>query len=130
MPTILVIESDDLFGQYLTAMLAREGYEVHAPPSSHQVRIALAAGDFDAVITELYMPDLDGIEVVRVVKRQFPAVPVIGVTGGPALDPCGKAMLAFGAEAVLSKPFDALPFLALLRRALESAAMRSPCELG
>ena len=128
MPRILVIENDELFRQYLAALLARESYRVHTPSSGAQMRAALIAGQFDAVVTDLYMPDLDGIEVVRVVKQHFPATPVIGISGGPVLDPCGKAMLAFGAEAVLSKPIDAVPFLAVLRRALKSVGSRSPCE--
>ena len=129
MPKILVVDSDELFRQYLAALLRRAGYRTHAPSSSAEMRSVLAAGQYDAVVTELYMPDIDGIEVVRVVKSHFPTIPVIGVTGGtlgPA-DPSQKAMLVFGAAAVLTKPIDPDSFLAVLHRALASVATRSPC---
>jgi CheY-like chemotaxis protein len=130
MPQILVIDSDEPYRQYLVALLTRAGYLVDAPSGDAAMRGALQAGRFSAVLTELYMPDIDGIEVVRVVKGRFPTVPVIGLTGGALgpLDPCGKAMLAFGAETVLTKPIDAELFLTALRRALDSMVCRSPCE--
>jgi CheY-like chemotaxis protein len=129
MPKILVIDSDEIFRQYLAALLRRAGYYAHAPSSSAEMRSVLAAGRYDAVVTELYMPDIDGIEVVRVVKSHFPTVAVIGMTGGSLgpLDPCGKAMLAFGAAAVLTKPIDPESFLAALESALDLVATRSPC---
>jgi hypothetical protein len=64
------------------------------------------------------------------VKRQFPRMPVIGITGGrlgPS-DPCGKAMAAFGAEAVLTKPIDGAAFLKILRRALDRVDASSSSE--
>ena len=129
MPKILVIDNDELFRQYLAALLRRAGYRTQAPASSGEMRSVLAAGDYDAVVTELYMPDIDGIEVVRVVKSQYPSVAVVAVTGGslgPA-DPSRKAMLAFGAAAVLTKPIDPDSLLAVLHRALDAMAARSPC---
>jgi two-component system chemotaxis response regulator CheY len=130
MPRILVIDSDELFRQYLAALLRREGYRTHAPSNGAEMRSALAAGQYDAVVTELYMPDIDGIEVVRVVKSRFPTVAVVGVIGGslgPA-DPSQKAMLALGAAAVLTKPIDPDSLLAVLHRALGSVTARSSCE--
>lgn len=130
MSKILILEIDELFRQYLAALLSRERYAVHAPAHRADMESALLAGRFDAVVTELYMPDLDGIEVVRVLKHNFPSIPVIGLTGsslGP-LDPCGKAMLAFGAEAVLTKPIEAEPFLAILRGALEGRESAEQCR--
>ena len=109
MPTILVLDDDASFRQYLVTLLERAGYRVHAPSSSPGIRAALQAGQFDAVVADLYMPEADGIEVVTMVKRRSPKTPVVGITGGPhgANDPSGRAMLAFGAEAVLTKPIDA-----------------------
>ena|SRR5215472_5481815 len=129
MPKILVIDNDELFRQYLAALLRRAGYRTQAPASSGEMRSVLAAGDYDAVVTELYMPDIDGIEVVRVVKSQYPTVAVVAVTGGSLgrADPSQKAMLAFGAAAVLTKPIDPDSLLAVLHRALDSMAVRSPC---
>lgn len=129
MPKILVIDNDELFRQYLAALLRRAGYLTHAPSGSGEMRSVLAAGDYDAVVSELYMPDIDGLEVVRVVKSHFPTAPVIGVTGGSLgpTDPSRKAMLAFGAAAVLTKPIDPDSLLAVLRRTLDPIAERSPC---
>src|SRR5882762_5784516 len=118
MPNILVIDDDPSFREYLTALLSRAGYEVRCLTSGAAVRDVVQAGGFDAVVTDLYMPNVDGIETLRSVKQVAPSMPVIGLSAGfwSPFDPCHRAMTLLGAEAVLSKPLDGTAFLAVLRR--------------
>ncbi len=124
MPKILVIDDDDMFRHYLTALLERAGCDVHAVSDGSGVQNLIAAERFDVVITDLYMPHVDGIEIVCAVKRQSPNMPVIGISGGPlgSRDPCRTAMTVLGADAMLTKPVDAPAFLAALRHAIDSTA--------
>jgi len=123
MPKILVIDDDELFRLYLTTLLKRGGYEVHVLADGTNAEDIIEAGHFDAIITDLYMPHVDGIEVVRSVKHSNPNLPVIGISGGPMgfRDPCSKAMSLLGADVVLTKPLDSAAFLTILRSAIDGA---------
>jgi DNA-binding NtrC family response regulator len=119
MPNLLVIDDDDDYREYLTVLLSRRGYRVCGLSTGRSLREAIAAERFDAVITDLYMPSVDGIEVVRAVKEVVPNVTVIGITGsGGGRDACSRAMMTFGAADVLTKPIDAAALFEALRSAL------------
>lgn len=126
MVNILVIDDDEPFRQYLAIFLARSGFRVHTLPNGSGLFNAMESAGIDAIITDLFMPETDGIETVLAVRQRFPRVPVIGMTGGrfDAVDnPCVAAMIRFGAAAVLRKPIDERELLALLQRLLA----REPC---
>jgi CheY-like chemotaxis protein len=127
MPRILVLDDDKLFRDYLTELLKRAGYDVHALSNGSDVDKLIETERFDAIITDLYMPHVDGIEIVRTVKQHSPNTPLIGITGGAlgSRDPSTKAMMALGADAMLTKPIDVPAFFAILRRALNPAAPSS-----
>ena len=118
MPRILVLDDDDLFRHYLTALLERAGYEVRPLQNGVGVERAMARERFDAVVTDLYMPHSDGLETLRLVKGLSPSLPVIGISSGIPNDPCARAMSVMGAEIVLTKPLDEAAFLAALHRAM------------
>jgi CheY-like chemotaxis protein len=123
MPKILIAEDDDLFRQYLATLLNRAGFEVCAADGKTALGIVKADdSDFDVVITDLYMPDVDGIEIVMALRARARRVPVIGITGGgvSAEDPCVVAMQRLGAAAVLRKPIDQHELFVLLGRLMSS----------
>jgi CheY-like chemotaxis protein len=122
MQRILVIDDDELFRDYLAALLKRAGYQVRTLPNGSAADAAVQAEPFDAVVTDLFMPLADGIETIRAVRKRVPTLPVIGVTGEVEQenDPCRKAMTVLGAKVVLSKPIDASVFLTTLREAISA----------
>jgi CheY-like chemotaxis protein len=124
MPTILVLDDDDLFRQYLAELLERAGYTVQALRNGTGVEHAMKRTEFDAVVTDLYMPQSDGLETLRQVKRLSPNLPVIGITSRDEDDPCARAMKVMGAELVLTKPLDEPALLAALQRAIARNADR------
>lgn len=128
MPKILVVDDDHFFREYLTVLLRRAGYEVHALASGDRVEAVLGAAAFDAVTIDLYMPGVDGIETLQTVRRSWPALPVVGITSAclGRNDPCVKAMSKFGADAVLCKPLVADDLLALLRDKLAQRPSAQP----
>jgi DNA-binding NtrC family response regulator len=119
MPNVLVIDDDKDYRDYLTTLLARRGYQVRSLPTGKALDEVLATERFDAVITDLYMPNVDGLEVVRKVREVAPTLPVIGITGGGAGGSvCNRAMAAFGATVVLMKPLDLTALFSALEGAL------------
>jgi CheY-like chemotaxis protein len=124
MPKILLLDDDALFRHYLAALLERAGYDVHAYSNGSEALRLIEIEAFDAVITDIYMPYVDGIEIVCAVKRQSPGTPVIGISGGRigSRDPCRTAMTVLGADAMLTKPIDAPALFAVLRRTVHSTA--------
>ena len=124
MPHILVIDDDDLCRDYLSTLLRRRGHQVTALPNGTGLANAVEGLAVDAVITDLYMPQVDGIETINRLKVLAPGLPVIGVTGMfvDGYDPCIRAMKIFGAIDVITKPIEEQILLNLLDRALAQRA--------
>ncbi|HYM01747.1 MAG TPA: response regulator [Stellaceae bacterium] len=118
MNRILVVDDHEVFRSYVATLLERAGYEVFELPDGGRVGALVSETSFAAIVTDLFMPRADGLEVVRLIKSIAPSVPVIGMTGNhTSLEhTCARAMSAFGADAVLSKPLDAALLLATLQR--------------
>jgi|SRR6185437_13311767 len=119
MPKILVIDDDELFRSYVAMLLRRSGFQVRELASATDLADVLDSNGFDAIITDLFMPEVDGIEVVIKTKRRRPDVPIIGVTGARSDDPCIVAMIRLGAVGVLHKPIDQHELLTILNSVLE-----------
>jgi len=122
MAKILLIDDDELFRQYVATLLERSGFQVRQLANATGLAEVLDANGLDAIITDLFMPEVDGIEVVIKAKRRRPDLPVIGVTGArtDGVDnPCIAAMIRLGASGVLRKPVDQHELLILLNRVLD-----------
>jgi CheY-like chemotaxis protein len=108
MPVVLLIDDDNWFRGYLTDLLEREGFGVVALENGLGIAELLKQSSINAVVTDLYMPQMDGIEICRAVRRIAPHLPVICLTGSTssARDSCLDAIMLLGAKAVLTKPID------------------------
>ena len=120
---ILVIDDDALFRDSLATTLRRAGYAVTARADGRDLEALLAAESFFAIITDLYMPECDGIEVMLRARRASSGARLIGISGaGLGIDGvCFRAMKALGAVGVLEKPLDRSALLALLEAPLAAA---------
>jgi len=126
---ILLIDDEAIALTNLSHVLRKEGYEVTACKDGATGLAALAQETFDLVLTDLKMPGLDGMEVLRRVQAEHPHVPVIMITGHATLDSAVAAMKA-GAFHYLAKPFRLAEAREVVRSALElSAARRENREL-
>ena len=107
MLSILVIDDDKSVRDTLRATLEHQGFRVVTASNGREAMRKFVLDEFALVITDLVMPDVDGIAVLRQLKKLAPKVPVIAISGWPSagaplyLD----SSLALGADAALAKPF-------------------------
>ena len=117
MAHILVIDDDDLLRDFVAQLLRRAGYDVTALGDSTKADAEMQRGRFDAVLTDLYMPGRDGIEILGIVSQLAPETPVIVMTGSRD-GPSTRLLMLLGAFAVLQKPFATTVLLATVQSAL------------
>ena len=115
-PTVLLVEDHETTRITLAGIIEREGCRVSAVPSAAAAREKLRDEEFDLVITDLRLPDGDGMELLDETKRLSAGSPVIIITGHGSEDTAVQAMKK-GAFNYLSKPVD----LHRIRAELESA---------
>jgi CheY-like chemotaxis protein len=106
MPRILVVDDNAEFGRILQAHLTAHGHEVVAAKDGEQGLALIERESFDIVLTDILMPQRDGIEVLRQVKQRWPSLPVIAVSGGGWIKAGDLLEMAdrLGADRVLQKP--------------------------
>ena len=117
-PQILLVDDEAIALTNLTHVLQREGYEVTACRDGEAALAALKRAEFDLVLTDLKMPGVDGMEVLREVRASHPDVPVIMITGYATLNSAVEAMKA-GAYHYIAKPFRLSEAREVVRSALE-----------
>ena len=117
-PRILLIDDEAIALSNLTHVLQREGYQVDAYKNGAAGLAALKVTDFDLVLTDLKMPGIDGLEVLREVRAKHADVPVIMITGHATLESAVEAMKA-GAYHYLAKPFRLAEAREMVRGALD-----------
>jgi CheY-like chemotaxis protein len=127
MARILVIDDHDLVRQSLKSVVERGGHEVVVAAEGRDGLKSFQAGNFDLVITDVLMPEVDGLEVVQGVRRLSSTVPIIVMSGGHTTRySAGRAVgpdylkmaRAFGATKVLNKPFSHRQLLSLIAECL------------
>ncbi len=109
MNTILVVEDDRLFREMFTDLLTNEGYQVDCASCGSEALVMLASGSYDLVVTDLVMPDINGLEILSRVRESYPWVDVIMVTGNANLESAIYA-LKHGASDYLVKPVNSDEF--------------------
>jgi len=102
---VLVVDDEQSLRKVLAATLQREGYEVTVCSNGEEAIAALDRDGADVVVTDLVMPRMDGLTLLRKVVARHPDVPVIVVTAHGRIDSAVEAMKA-GAFDFLAKPFD------------------------
>lgn len=125
-PTILLVDDDIVVLSALSKLLGQFGYTVSGASNSVAAR-GYVANDkmrFDLIVTDVVMPGINGMEFLTAVKKTFPDVPVIVVTGHADEHTTDEA-LGFGAFAYLVKPLNTRELVDTIERALRSSARTS-----
>jgi CheY-like chemotaxis protein len=82
MAHILVVDDVDVVRMAIQMILERAGHTVDLAADGAEALIVVAIRTPDAVITDLWMPNLDGLHLIRILRSQFPAVAVVAMSGG------------------------------------------------
>lgn len=107
MPKILVIEDDDMFRNVLVQMLSKSGFDVRQAGDGNQALEVCAQFGPDLVLTDIIMPDKEGLETIQELMEIKPGIKIIAMSGGGKFGPNSYLPLAekLGAKATLQKPF-------------------------
>jgi CheY-like chemotaxis protein len=115
---VLVIDDDDQFRLMLRRFLEREGYDVFEASNGKEGISAFRRLQTDVVITDIIMPEVEGVETILSLRKEFPDVKIGAISGGGRNAPDGYLVMAkkLGAEFVMEKPIDRQMFLEELQR--------------
>lgn len=114
---ILVIDDEDIVLISCKRALMPEGYEVYVVKRGADGLKMLEDEAFDIVLTDLKMPDIDGIEILRLIKRKWTDVEVIIITGYQTLETGVKA-IKLGAYDYIEKPFTPEQIISAIQKAI------------
>jgi DNA-binding NtrC family response regulator len=108
MERILIIDDEQQIRSMLRLMLERDGYEVVEAPDGIEGIKAYRQKPADLIITDLIMPNKDGIGMIIELQKEFPDVKIIAMSGGGLNKPEGylKGAKKLGAACTLTKPID------------------------
>lgn len=120
MPRILIIDDDDQFRGMLQTTLEKAGFEVDAAENGKVGYRMLVEHSVDLIITDLIMPEKDGVETIMDVRREFPGLKVIAISGGGRVGPDSYLNMVkqMGVSGTFSKPLDMPGFLGAVRDTL------------
>ena len=113
---VLVVDDDALLREVLTDILRDAGLEVETASTGREAIAKLDGGGADVVLSDVAMPEMDGIELLRLVRERDPDLPVVLMTGGPSLATAVKAV-EYGAFRYLTKPMEGSDVVAAVQRA-------------
>jgi len=112
-PLVLVVDDSRSSQEFIAELLLRRGYRVLTANDGREALNLARAENFDLVITDIFMPNMDGLELLVALRELQPTTPRIAVTAGiiGASEPFLNAAAAFGATATFLKPFASDAFL-------------------
>ncbi|MFO0755153.1 MAG: sigma-54 dependent transcriptional regulator [Byssovorax sp.] len=116
---ILVVDDEANLRKVLVAQLGRDGYDVHAAEDGEVALAFLKEHHIDLVITDLRMPKVDGMELLRAALRDDPSRPVVMMTAYGTVDVAVEA-LKTGAFDFITKPFDQNEVRIIVKKALRT----------
>ncbi|HSL86341.1 MAG TPA: response regulator [Bacteroidales bacterium] len=121
MATILLVEDELELKEMLKVALARRNFTVIEAENGREAIARFRPGITDLVITDLIMPEEDGLKVIIELREVKPSVRIIAISGGGKAGPGNYLSLAkaLGADAVFSKPFSITELLSKAEELLE-----------
>jgi two-component system, NtrC family, response regulator PilR len=117
-PRLLLVDDEPNIREMLTILFDKHGYLVTSAASFREGETALARNDFDVVLSDIRMPDGNGLDLLRLVKRQSPRTAVVMITAHTSTKDAVEALKA-GAADYIAKPFDVEELEHIVRREIE-----------
>jgi DNA-binding response OmpR family regulator len=124
---VLVIDDEQIVLDSVRRILSQEGYEVDTAQSSRQGLELALSREYNLVLTDIRMPEIGGMRILRDIKRKKPALPVIIITGYATVQSAVQAM-QLGATNYIEKPFTPEVLLNAVHTGLLAAKSTAPEE--
>ncbi len=120
--SILIVDDDAELRDVMQRVLAMRGYRVTAAANGVEASRAVANTAFDLVITDLIMPERDGVEVINDLRARHPEMRILAMSGGGHISRNQYLRIAkgLGAHSLLEKPFTNDELLGAIKTALEA----------
>lgn len=106
MSTIMIIDDDHLYRDVLKQTLERQKYSVVSVEDGYDGVKQLENNPVDLIITDIIMPKMEGLETISTIKKKYPTIPIIAISGGGRLTPANslRAAQKLGADVTFTKP--------------------------
>lgn len=119
--SILIIDDEEAMRIMLMQMLGRENYHCLSANNGRQGLEILRKSPVDLVITDIIMPDKEGLETIIDIRKIDSRIPIVAISGGGQLGPHAYLDMAleFGADAVFVKPLERRKFLDAIKQFFE-----------
>jgi len=127
--TVLVIDDEESIREGCRQLLEYQGYRVAVVSDGEWGLRLVEQTRPDLVLVDLRMPGMDGLEVLRRIRRTAPGIATIIITGYAAVESATEAM-RLGACDYIGKPFDEKELLAAVECGLETADLKPPPSVG
>lgn len=120
---ILVIDDEPAVRYAVTRILETKGYEVSTAADGVRGMSQFHLWHPDLVVTDLIMPEQEGMQTIKQIRQADPAVKILAISGGGRLVNVDFLQVArrLGADEILAKPFDSVELLSTVRRLLPAA---------
>ena len=125
MQRVLVVDDDCVIRRSAARQLEEAGYLVSTAANGNEALTRLGLEAYDAVLSDVRMPVMNGIELLEIARGRFPTLPFVIMTGWVE-DYITKAASTWGAAAVLEKPVLHDELLATLKMAFNERILRAP----
>jgi len=122
MNTILVIDDERSMREFLSIMLEREGYSVVTKDNGNDALDFIRNDDYDLIITDIKMPKMSGIDILRESITLYPNTPVIMITAFASTEVAVEAM-KLGAYDYITKPFNVDEIKIIIKNAIEKKSL-------
>jgi DNA-binding NtrC family response regulator len=120
---ILIVDDEPSMGQFLTLVLSKDGYRVRAVTSGKDALAVLEEESYQLVVSDLRMPEMDGLELVREAGKRFPETGFVVMTAFASLESAVEA-LRLGAADYITKPFQIEEIHIVVQKVLEGLNLR------
>ncbi|MBN1272648.1 MAG: sigma-54-dependent Fis family transcriptional regulator [Candidatus Aminicenantes bacterium] len=123
MEKILIVDDEKSILELLIVVFEKEGYAVKATPSGTKAMEWLEKQDFDLVITDIKLPEISGLDILKYLQEKRPDIPIVMITAYGSIKQAVEALKAGAADYVV-KPFDIEELKIIAAQALEKRRLR------
>ena len=131
-PQILFVDDNDDFRDSMALILMKAGFRVTPAPNGRDALELYDENPADVIVTDLIMPDMEGLELIKELRRRNREARIIAISGDGRFRPDSYLEFAkrIGASSVLAKPFDPSKLIVMIKQLLPSVEESNQSSVG